>query len=101
MKMRKEKLFRIRNGMRHSSCTYVWQVRDEVICVGVNHCFFDFFISDAIATVTNVIGDALCKEHWLLADDTNVIAQPLNVEIANVYAVDLHASFQWVVEPLN
>ena len=49
----------------------------------------------------DVFLDSRRKQYRLLADDADLFAQPRDVEISDVNAVDRHAADDWVVEALQ
>ena len=61
----------------------------------------DLWLGDVIVAVANVLLDGGLEEHRLLADDADVLTQPLDVVVANVLAVDLHLTGDDVIEALQ
>jgi len=51
---------------------------------------YDLFHGDILAAVANVFRDGRSEQNWFLADDANVLTQPLDVVVPYVNAIDLN-----------
>ena len=70
--------------------TYLWQVQDEVVGVGLLGCHDDVVHGDSRATVADVLGDGGGEEDGLLLHDADERAQPLDVEASDVMTIQGH-----------
>ena len=64
------------------------QFGDEGVCVGLPRRLFDLLHGDALTSVSDVLCDRRAKQDRLLADDADLLAQPLEVEVLHVRPVD-------------
>ena len=65
------------------------RINEAVYICWFSRCFY-FILSDltGVVTISNIISDAEAKQNGLLWHDTNMGAQPLNVQSADIVTVD-------------
>ena len=61
----------------------------------------NFFLSYAVFSVADVLGNCCGKKIWLLTDDTDITSQPFDVQFTNVIAIDGNCATKRVVESLQ
>ena len=85
------------------SSTYLRQGVDEGVDVGslgsLHHFLVRYF--SEVGSVADVLGYVGVKEHRLLGHDADLGAQPADVEVLEVSAVQSQAARQRVIEPLD
>lgn len=69
---------------------YLWQVHDEVVGIGLLGSVDDIFHCCVFPAITDILGNCGGEQNWLLLHDPNLISQPLDVQRANVMAVQSH-----------
>ena len=52
--------------------------------------FFNVSLCRSLAAKSDVVADRPVKQHRLLTDDTNLLSQPLHVDVLNVMSVHCH-----------
>lgn len=72
------------------SCENLWQVHDEVVCVGLFGSTDDILHGDVGPAVAYVLCDGSGEQHGLLLHDADQRAQPLDVQPSNVMPVQGH-----------
>lgn len=73
---------------------YLWQILDEIVSVSFFCCLDNVFHGHSRATVAYVLSNGCGKQHWLLLHNTDERAQPLDVQSADVMAVQRHLRTQ-------
>ena len=65
------------------------RINEAVYICWFSRCFY-FILADltGVVTISNIISDAEAKQNGLLWHDTNMGAQPLNVQSADIVTVD-------------
>jgi len=87
---------------RHWPCyAYHRQVRDERMGISFNGSSLYLFLSDTIATVSDVLCNCRGEQNRFLADDADIPPEPLDVQFSSVDVVNANSATQWVVEPLQ
>eukprot|EP00966_Prymnesium_polylepis_P139014 3212015-Prymnesium_polylepis.1 len=76
-------------------------IDDKVVSVGHPRCLFDLILRRAVLPVRNVLRDRAHKKCWLLPDETNLLAEPTQVEQLQIGAVQTDFALHWVVETLQ
>lgn len=77
-------------------CLHLWQVHDEVVCIGLLGSSDDVFHQDTGSTVAYVLSDGGGEQHRLLLHNANERAQPLDVQPSDVMTVQGH--LRWRVQ---
>lgn len=70
------------------SFIYLWQLHDEIVCIGVLGSSFNLRFRHTFTTISNVLFNGCCKQYRFLTDYANVLSQPLNVQFSDVSAVN-------------
>lgn len=81
--------------------TYIRQLHDKVVSVGFLGGFLDHFLSSSRVTIANVVGNGLVKEYRFLANNADVLSEPLNVQLFDVNTINLDSARLSVVESLH
>ncbi len=74
---------------------------DELVGVGELRGLDDLLARGAFAAVGDVVADRSAEEHGFLQHVSDLAAQPLQLVVANVDAVDLHLAGGRIVETRN
>src|SRR6185312_10511715 len=88
----------VRSPLPQDGLVAVRQAGDEVVGVGRPRGAFDLLPGRLESAVADVLADRPGEEQRLLQDDADLLAQRLQLEVANVDAVDLDASGAGIVE---
>lgn len=67
---------------------YLGQLANEIVRVGLSGSELNLFIGDSFTTKANILSDGRAEEDRLLADDSDVLTQPVDVVMLYVMTVD-------------
>ena len=81
--------------------THLWQFHDEIVRVRVLGSAHHLVEAHVSATVANVLNDGRVEEHRLLVHNAQILAQPLDVQRANVTTIDEQSALSRIVEALE
>lgn len=79
----------------------VGKLQDEVVRVHHPRSLQNLFVGCCRSSVADILHDGSCKEHRLLAHQADLLAQPLDVQLADVVAINPHGPSRRVIEPLQ
>ena len=98
------------SSLADSSFVYIWEeikVVNEVISVSlmasiVDHGF-DLRVSLCIKleTISDILANGSSKENGLLLDNSDLLVEPLGVQLLDVTSIEKNLTFDRIVEPLN
>ena len=75
--------------MKYIFCIpYMGQFHNEVMRIGHSARFDDFLFCHILVAIANVLLDGGLKEDGFLTHDADVLTKPLDVVVANIFAVD-------------
>ena len=98
------------SSLAASSFVYIWEevkVVNEVVGVSlmasiVDHGF-DLRVSLCIKleTISDILANGSSKENGLLLDNSDLLVEPLGVQLLDVTSIEKNLTFDRIVEPLN
>ena len=57
--------------------TYIWQFHNEIVSESFLTSLLNLCLSDVTPAISDVLLDSSSKQYWLLANQTDLITQPL------------------------
>lgn len=75
--------------------SHLWQLHDEVMGICLLGSSHNFFMSHIFSSIADILFYWRRKENGLLAHNTNVISQPVDIDMFDIIAINKDLQWQW------